>query len=1009
MSRHPAAPSSNYLSAKQWILFFLFLLAFGRGIWALGGKSLWWDESLSLHRAKSSLSANLSNQIVLTDNVNSVATTDNHPPFYFLLLWLAVRLFGQSEFALRFISFAAAVLIVPLLYATGKRLVDDWAGLAAAALGALSPMYLWYAQEARMYTLLALLSLLSFYCFVRAFLHRSGSLNIRRHWPWIATFVLASLAALVTHYLGVLLIAFELLALGLIALRQTERRRAIILVMIVTALASLPLLIYAGLVLPYAGFQPGFHFIPLADLLRDLLNSFSLGLSVDSDYWYVLLIDLVFLFFMLAGLVWLVRPGAPGHRRTAGWLLVGYLSIPVVAIFLMSYVQPAYMNSRHLILITPAFYLLVGSGLTGWRGRAQLLALLGGLIMIAGVSYSTWNYFNEPAFDKDNHREWGAYLRKHVRPGDIVVVEPPHIAELYEYYADSGVPWIGLPQLGASREDTIATLEDLSSRYDRVWLALSRTPPWGDRGRVPVRWLDSNTYRVDYQVFHSYASTVSVAAYLADWPAVNRLPADAQRVEVRYRPSLRLLGYRLASQPQPGKLLHVELFWAVDEPITEEANVVLRLVDKEGHLWGEGDQCPLNGQYPMGGWPPGQTVRDEHELYIQPGTPPDSYELELVLVSLPTEEGCAGARGAPISPILAPANRNRGDRVLLGTIQAERPVAAITSQDLDIERSHRARFSGLALVGSDLAATELKAGERLAVLLYWQARQAPLPDAVFRLRLTDTQGKVQQEKTIRPVGDAYPSNLWQEGDTFKGQFWLRLPDDAPAGRYRLEIVPEPPLTQDGPWAAIQRALSPENGGVRLGYIQVQSSPQGQASARATPVPEPSESPASRTLIATLGDQVRFLGYDMQAGPARVGENLSFTLYWQAMKPMDVSYTVFTHLLGPSDQVIGQKDSVPQDGAYPTTLWQPGDIVADSYTFTIDPNAPPGEYPIEIGMYRVETATRLPVTGADGQPLPHDRILLPDITVLPKPTPSPVDRISAEYSFFFPLAGVGGSK
>jgi len=46
----------------------------------------------------------------------------------------------------------------------------------------------------------------------------------------------------------------------------------------------------------------GARFLPLFELLRDLLNSFSLGLSVDVADWYVLLIDLLFLLLLRWGL-----------------------------------------------------------------------------------------------------------------------------------------------------------------------------------------------------------------------------------------------------------------------------------------------------------------------------------------------------------------------------------------------------------------------------------------------------------------------------------------------------------------------------------------------------------------------------------------------------------------------------------------------------------------------------------------------------------------------------------
>ena len=79
--------------------------------------------------------------------------------------------------------------------------------MAAAALGSLSPMYLWYGQEARMYTMVAFLSLLSFYLYIRAFLESN-----RSRAGWIAAYVGASALLVLTHYLGALLIIAESVA-----------------------------------------------------------------------------------------------------------------------------------------------------------------------------------------------------------------------------------------------------------------------------------------------------------------------------------------------------------------------------------------------------------------------------------------------------------------------------------------------------------------------------------------------------------------------------------------------------------------------------------------------------------------------------------------------------------------------------------------------------------------------------------------------------------------------------
>jgi 4-amino-4-deoxy-L-arabinose transferase-like glycosyltransferase len=1015
------ADGERALRVRQWALALLVLLAFARGVWALGEKSLWWDESLSLHRSSRTLSYALSNQIILTDNVDQVVTIDEHPPLYFVLLWGVTRLLGHSEFALRFLSLAAIVLLVPLLYVTGKRLVDAWAGLAAAALTALSPMYLWYGQEVRNYALVALLSLLSFYLFFRAFFDPEAPPALRGRWTWVVAWILVSMGLVATHYLGALLVVLQLVALGLDFGRQSGNRRLLLLIIALVLVATLVPLTYVLLTRSGVGERPGFEFVSLPVLLRDLLNSFGLGPSADVGLWYVLLIDLLFLLFLIWGLVWLVRPGASARNRTAGLLLSGYLFLPILVLFLFSFVLPVYMNSRHLILISPAFYLLVAVGLTRWQGRMAWVAALCALLMVGGVIYSTYNYFYNPGYDKDHHREWGEYLRAHVRPGDVVVVNPPHIAELYDYYASSEVPWIGLPLLGGSRQDTKDRLEGLLEQYDRVWLALSRTPPWGDRGRVPQNWLNENAFRLSRESFQSYASAILATSYLREWPSVSSLPDDAQPLGVRYTPELRLEGYRLASESRSGDLLQVQLYWATDDYLAEQYSVLLRLVDEIGHIWGQDEGCPYDGLYPMWQWQPNLTLRDEHGISISPGTPPGQYQLELILVSRPSEDGCAGPAGPTVAPLSALPQAFRGDRVLLGTVDVQAAGAPPSRDDLGIERPRQARFDGLGLMGVNLTPEALRAGGRLDVTLFWEARRSPfselfrsplpvegqapvemrgagLPDAQFRLRLVDPTGEIWQEALIRPAGNSHPTDRWWAGERFKGQFGLLLPEDAPGGRYTVELSPEPPLQQTGIGATLCRLLGGEAPRVKLGSVDVEALATGQLS---EPIPLPDDLVLSSPLLATLGDRVRFLGYDLHTESAQPGGEVSFTLYWQALRPMEFSYSVFTHLLGPSNQVVGQKDGVPQDGAYATTQWQPGEVIVDRYSFVVNPDVPPGSYPLEIGMYRAETGVRLPVLDADGQVMPGKRILLPEVTILPAPTPTPVVR-QGDHHIYLPL-------
>ncbi|HEY7878271.1 MAG TPA: glycosyltransferase family 39 protein [Gemmatimonadaceae bacterium] len=113
----------------------------------LGAPNLWLDEANSWYVAHLSWSGLLRN-----------LRTSPVGPVYFVVLKLWMTVAGESEVALRAPSLICSVLLIPLVYALGARTVSHRAALVAAALTALSPLHLYFAQEARMYMPLALLA-----------------------------------------------------------------------------------------------------------------------------------------------------------------------------------------------------------------------------------------------------------------------------------------------------------------------------------------------------------------------------------------------------------------------------------------------------------------------------------------------------------------------------------------------------------------------------------------------------------------------------------------------------------------------------------------------------------------------------------------------------------------------------------------------------------------------------------------------------------------------------------
>jgi len=129
----------------------------------------------------------------------------------------------------------------------------------------------------------------------------------------------------------------------------------------------------------------------------------------------------------------------------------------------------------------------------------------------------------------------------------------------------------------------------------------------------------------------------------------------------------------------------------------------------------------------------------------------------------------------------------------------------------------------------------------------------------------------------------------------------------------------------------------------------------------------------------LDNQVRFLGYSLLTPEVKAGDIVQLTLFWEAIRPVDERYKVFTHILDAHGHLVGQRDAEPGGGANITTIWPVGTVMADNYGLPVLPAVPPGEYSIEIGMYSLTDGHRLPVI-EQGQPV-TDHILLQPVRVV----------------------------
>jgi hypothetical protein len=129
-------------------------------------------------------------------------------------------------------------------------------------------------------------------------------------------------------------------------------------------------------------------------------------------------------------------------------------------------------------------------------------------------------------------------------------------------------------------------------------------------------------------------------------------------------------------------------------------------------------------------------------------------------------------------------------------------------------------------------------------------------------------------------------------------------------------------------------------------------------------------PQSATPFGAVYDgRIELAAYEIRPDSARPGEELSITLYWHALAPVEQDYSLYLHLFGREGRKIGYRDSHAGMGKYPTSRWQPGEVIQDTYTLQIDPDAlAPTAAQLEVGLYQFKTMQRLPASDGMGQPV-----------------------------------------
>ncbi len=793
----------------------LFLAAFLR-FYCLACSSFWADEGNAWALAQRSFA-----------QIARDAAADIHPPGYYWLLKLWVRVFGVSAWGMRSFSALTGLLTVAVVYRIGLEIEGGAMkrrlplALLAAFLAALNPFHIFYSQEARMYTLLTLESAALFWAL----------LGMRRHWAvgsarragrlYAAIYLMAAVAGLWTHYFFAVMLA----AAGGAAVRwwwpspadnrlplkddvaptaeQTRahaargRRRSAhpwSPLFVFFALNTLALLFY----LPWLSTaierllswpsQNGF--VGPLEGLRLTLQTLAVGPIRSGP-------QLAWAWLLLIGLlplhgVWRLR------RSAASSALLLWLLLPVAVMFAFGLFNHSFL--KFLLLISPAWCLTTAAATQSFspprraHGETQLgaspisrlwrPAIHSALATLAAALALTTlpNYYADPAA-RDNYAGIARTVAALGDPDrDLVLLNAPGQADVWRFY-DAGLDTLPLPaERPANRAVTEETLARVTAHRRRIFALLWATEQ-SDPDGIVEGWLGRHAFKG----FESWQGNVRFATYTLP----QRLSCTAPHQPPQFGTAATLVEICLNDESlAAGETLLVGLRWQPLSTPKRPLKVTVQLLDPRNQVIVQRDGEPGGGIKPTSSWQPGEVIADNHDLLLPPGTPPGEYRLIIALYDAET-----GAR----------LSTPTGDALQISQLTLARPTHPLPASIIPMQRRVNRELGPLTLIGYDFyrrgfahaPQTPVAPGDMLQTTLYWQA-PAPLPndwpaDLALRLRLGD------QVVQAPLVGGGYPTGQWRPGEFVRGSFDILFDGSTPVlwlevGESRLRLGKIPPAS-----------------------------------------------------------------------------------------------------------------------------------------------------------------------------------------------------------------------
>ncbi|OGH82202.1 MAG: hypothetical protein A2469_03210 [Candidatus Magasanikbacteria bacterium RIFOXYC2_FULL_40_16] len=428
---------------KKWYpLFLILILALALRIYLLINRgTFWFDENFSIH---------FSSIASWTETIKYWVLETNPPLYTFFLRFYLSFINENNETLVRLPSLVFSTASIILLYIFAQKMFSRRAAITSATLLSISTLSLFISVEARVYSLLTFLTILSFYLFQK--LAFDGKLNTYgNNKQWILYFFV-NLFLLYAHLTGAVVLICQFIMLAAVKTRR-EKFWSWFKMNLLAVGFYLVWLVPSVLNKMNLKLGTAWYFETNGDILNllfaPIFNTIISGFQ-ETLFFIVFIIIMYLLIRDISG---------EKHKDRKALILVSIWALlpPVLSAFLGVFVL------KYIVIAYPALYLFYSYFLDKYVASNKLFALIFAVILLISLPH-TYLLVSKPIF---SWRDITGYIEANENETTVTMVPFMEALSFNKYYKGNR------PVIGVYMYDDNLSLEERIVRYN--WNLLETT------------------------------------------------------------------------------------------------------------------------------------------------------------------------------------------------------------------------------------------------------------------------------------------------------------------------------------------------------------------------------------------------------------------------------------------------------------------------------------------------------------------------------------------------------